>query len=178
MPDPEPPNLGESDVAKTVTLTEKDMKDAARLFKLLVDPTMLGNGFSGPYPAQDKQAAGSTEDRETLTSRARSLLNSRRVRKQYFQSDIFGEPAWEILLALYVTQESGARLTMTKLAEWIEAPLTTVARWVKALEEQSLVQRVEHPTDRRTIFIRLHEAGRSALDAYLASIAKFTLSQS
>lgn len=171
MPDPERPNLGNSDIAKTVSLTEKDLKDAARLFKLLVDPAMPGNGLAGLFPPKDK-ASASGEDRETLTSRARSVLNSRRIRKRYFQSEIFGEPAWEILLALYITEESDARLTMTKLAEWIEAPLTTVVRWVKALEEQSLVKRVEHPTDRRIIFIRLLETGRNALDSYLLAIAK------
>lgn len=171
MPNSERPDSGESDIAKTVNLTEKDLKDAARLFKLLVDPATLGNGVSGLFSTQAKPAVG-REDRETLTSRAQRLLTSRRIRKRYFQSEIFGEPAWEILLALYVTEETGARLTMTKLAEGIEAPLTTVVRWVKALEEQSLVKRVEHPTDRRTIFIRLLETGQKALDEYLAAIAK------
>lgn len=170
MPIPERPDPAEPDTTKTVTLTDKDLRDAARLFRLLVDPAMLGNGLPGSFTPPGKPAT-TGEDRHALILRARSLLNSRRIRKQYFHRDIFGEPAWEILLALYVTEEAGARLTMSKLAERIEAPLTTVIRWVKALEEQSLVGRVEHPTDRRIIFIRLLETGRKALDGYLAAIA-------
>jgi len=170
MANPERPAPGQADIAKTVTLTEKDLRDAARLFRLLVDPAMPGNGIAGLFAPPGKPAM--KEDREALILRARNLLSSRRLRKQYFNRDIFGEPAWEILLALYATEESGARLTMSKLAEWIEAPLTTVARWVKALEEQSLVGRVEHPTDRRIIFIRLLETGRKALDGYLAAIVR------
>ena len=170
MPNSERPDLSESDIAKTVSLTERDLRDVARLFKLLVDPAMLGNGFSELLSTQPKPGPRG-EEREALVSRARKLLAVRRMRKQYFDRDIFGEPAWEILLALYVTDDAGARLTLTKLAEWIEAPLTTVIRWVRALEDQSLVGRVEHPTDRRIIFIRLLDKGRTALDSYLAAIA-------
>jgi DNA-binding MarR family transcriptional regulator len=170
MPDPERPDPSESDIARTVALTEKDLKDAARLLRLLADPKMAGNGLAGFFAPQGKPAAGGG-DRDVLVARARTVLNGRRIRRQYFDRDIFGEPAWEILLALYINEASGARLTMSKLAEWIEAPLTTVVRWVKALEEQSLVGRAEHPTDRRIIFIRLHDKARKALDDYLTAIA-------
>jgi DNA-binding MarR family transcriptional regulator len=95
------------------------------------------------------------------------VLNSRRIRKQYFHGDFFGEPAWEILLALYIVEEGEARLSMSRLAEWIEAPLSTVVRWIKSLEEEALVERIDHPTDRRTTFLKLKDEGRRALDAYL-----------
>jgi len=98
------------------------------------------------------------------------VLSSRLVREQYFQRDLFGEPAWEILLALYAIDDSGARFTISKLAECINAPLSTVVRWVKTLEEQSLVSRVDHPTDRRIIFVRLLDKGRKAMDDYLNAI--------
>lgn len=170
MPYPERLRPDDSNIAKTVTLTEKDLEDAARLFKLLVDPAISGNGLSGLLASRSRSATTAV-DRQTLIAKARELLDSRHIRKQYFQSDIFGEPAWEILLALYIADDAGARPTMSKLAEWIDGPLTTVARWVKALEEQSLVGRAEHPTDRRIIFIRLLDAGRRALDDYFRAVA-------
>jgi hypothetical protein len=34
----------------------------------------------------------------------------------------FGEPAWDMLLALYVSEQSAGRLTMSRLAELVEAP--------------------------------------------------------
>lgn len=167
MSNPERPRSSESDAAKTVTLTEKDLKDAARLFKLLVDPAMLGQG--GAEMLAPRAGGGA---REALISRARSQLRGRHIRKQYFGRDFFAEPAWEILLALYVADASGARLTTGKLAEWIETPPTTVVRWLRVLEEHSLVGRSEHPTDRRIIFIRLLDAGRSALDDYFTAIGE------
>ncbi|HEY0628413.1 MAG TPA: MarR family transcriptional regulator [Sphingomicrobium sp.] len=169
MPKPELPDLKSADVNKTVTLTEKDMQDAARLFRLLVDPAFLGNGET-EADAPSAEPGMDASQRLPLTAKARDELSRRRARKRYFHRDIFGEPAWEILLALYVTDESGARLTISKLAEWIGVPLTTVVRWVKALEEELLVERVEHPTDRRIVFIRLLDQGRTALDSYLGAI--------
>lgn len=159
-------DLGDAEIAKTVTLTEKDVSDAARLLKLLADPARLGNLLPAFLPHVAQSPAGEP-DRETLASRARIVLNSRRVRGQYFHRDLFGEPAWEILLALYIAEESGARFTTTKLAEWVGVPLSTVIRWVKTLEEQALVERTDHPTDRRVFFIRLLDKARKALDAYL-----------
>ena len=167
MPSSERPKLKDPD-RKTVTLTEKDLKDAVRLFRLLADPALVGHDIGGFLPSEEKATAPG--DRQSLAAKARMVLSSRLAREQYFQRDLFGEPAWEILLALYVVEESGARFTISKLAECINAPLSTVVRWVKTLEEQSLVSRVNHQTDRRIIFVRLVDKGRKALDDYLGAI--------
>lgn len=154
-----------TEISKTVTLTERDLRDVARLFRLLADPAMVAN----PVPDLHSEATG-TKDREKLISMARIVLGSRRLRERCFNRIMFGEPAWDILLMLYASEQSSGRLTMTRLAEWVDAPLSTVARWVKFLEEEQLVERQPHPTDRRTVFIILLEKGRKALDSYLGMI--------
>lgn len=168
MPNPERPALSKSDVGKTVTLTEQDLKDAARLFRLFSDPALLGSNFPA-YIASEPAASGSS-DRQQLLAKARLVVTSRRAREQYFPRDLFGEAAWDILLALYVTEDAGARFTVSKLAECIGVPLSTAIRWVNMLEESGLVGRADHPTDRRIIFIRLLDKGRNALDAYLSTL--------
>ena len=144
------------------------MKDAVRLFRLFADPALARHDVGMMVPP-GQQASGAN-DRQALTAKARLILSRRLARQQYFHRDIFGEPAWEILLALYVIEYSGARFTISKLAECINAPLSTVVRWVKTLEEQLLVCRVNHPTDRRIIFVRLLDKGRTALDDYVRAI--------
>ena len=168
MPNPERSASSGSDITKTVTLTEKDLKDAARLFRLLADPALLENALGSLAPTGE--VAGRVTNRQSLLSRARIVIASRRAREQYFDRDLFGEPAWDVLLALYVTADSGSRFTTSKLAEFIGAPLSTVIRWVKTLEQQSLVERVDHPTDRRIMFVNLLDKGRKALDAYLSAM--------
>ena len=167
MSNSERPNLQDADT-KTVTLTERDLRDAVRLFRLFADPASAGHDVEMIFPP-GQQASGAS-DRQSLAAKARLILSSRLARQQYFHRDLFGEPAWEILLALYVVEDSGARFTISKLAECINAPLSTVLRWDKTLEEQLLVSRVNHPTDRRIAFVRLLDKGRTALDDYVRAI--------
>jgi DNA-binding MarR family transcriptional regulator len=164
MPKSDKGRIG-AETAKTVSLSERDLKDAARLFRRLADAALAANGLpefpSGPL---------ATQDRETLISRARIVLNARRLRERHFNRIMFGEPAWDILLMLYASEQSAGRLTVSRLAEWVETPLTSVVRWVNFLEEEGLVARQAHPTDRRTFFVVLLGKGRAALDAYLGMI--------
>jgi DNA-binding MarR family transcriptional regulator len=156
------------DATITVKLTEQDIKDAARLFHLLAEPGGGGNGPFGFVPVARPPEAGN--DREALVARARILFNSRQLRDRYFGKALFGEPAWDILLLLYIAEQSLGRLTATRLAEQIGTPLTTVVRWLNHLELEQFVERQDHPTDRRIMFIKLLAKGRSALDSYLESI--------
>jgi DNA-binding MarR family transcriptional regulator len=166
MPFPEPPESGETDTVRTVTLTDKDARDAARLFRLLADETSVpGLIPAGPDHSLQHLAAAPSE--QGKLERARFLLLMRRLRARYFSRAIFGEPAWEVLLLLYITHASEGRQSIGRVAEWIETPLTTVLRWVAYLEKERLVERASHPTDRRVSFISLTDKGRHALEAFL-----------
>ena len=167
MRDPEQPSSKKRSRERTVTLSEKDLQDVARLFELLVDPATLGAASTGLPPGGSRSLA---PDRQQLHSRALRELGSRRAREQYFGRQLFGEPAWEILLALYINEDVGARLTTSKLAEFVALPMSTVIRWLGALEQAALVGRDDHPTDRRMVFIRLLDQGRKALDTYFGSM--------
>ena len=149
---------------KSVKLTEKDIREAARLFQLLSD---AGEPLSDP--ALPPPANGQFT-RDELVVRARIVLNSRRLRWRHFPREIFGEPAWDILLSLYITDVSGDRQTIGKLADRMNAPPSTVVRWVRHLERLGLVDREPHPTDRRVAFISLLDETRKAIDAYLDEI--------
>lgn len=168
MPNPDNNGADKPETTKTVTLTEKDLRDAARLFRLISDPSSPTGGLSQLFP--ESAGAGAGTDREILISRAQIIVNNRRQRERYFDRQLFGEPAWDILLLLYVSEISSARLTTTRLADLIDTPQTTVGRWLNHLEDAKLIERQPHPTDRRTVFINLLKKGRAALDSYLSSI--------
>jgi len=97
--------------------------------------------------------------------RARIILNSRRLRAKFFSPSMFGEPAWDILLVLYVEQ---GRQTIGNLTKAIATPLTTTTRWIEYLEKKLLIEREPHPNDKRVVFIKLVEKGRKLLDDYLS----------
>lgn len=162
MPYPELPANNDVDES-IVVLSEKDAREAARLLKLLTNAIDNRPGFV----AGGEKEAG----REELYLRARIVLHSRRLRLQYFNRSMFGEPAWDILLVLYIAGMSEGRLSIVKIAEWIETPSTTVARWIEYLDKERLVSREPHPTDKRASLIRLSDKGRKLLDAYLSGMS-------
>src|SRR5512146_2405268 len=67
-----------------------------------------------------------------------AILEDRRRRSLIFNAGMFGEPAWEMLLTMFVNDSSGPRLTVGGLSKSAECPLTTTLRWLKYLEDQKL----------------------------------------
>lgn len=94
----------------------------------------------------------------------------RRLRAQYFNRVMFAEPAWDMLLLLYLGESLEGRQTIGHLAELVETPLTTVLRWVAYLEKEQLAERRDHPTDRRMVFIELTDKGRKCMNAFLRDL--------
>jgi len=80
---------------------------------------------------------------------------------------MFGEPAWEMLLLLYIGLGS-IRMSAGGLAHAASYSKATTMRWVGYLEKEKLVQREQHPTDQRTFFVTLTEKGINLLELYLS----------
>lgn len=106
-----------------------------------------------------------------LVAIARTVLDMRRSRKQFMPASLFHEPAWEILLSLYIAQEDRRVLFVKNLVQDIEAPVTTSQRWIDQLAHMKLVDRSTDPDDRRRSEVSLSAQGRTMLEAYLRSLA-------
>ena len=105
----------------------------------------------------------------TVTPRdlAIQLLAQRLARFDFFPGELFHEPAWDMLLALYVADEDGRTMNVKTLVSSANAPVTTSQRWIDHLHKLKLVDRVIDPIDRRRIEISLSESGRHAILDYL-----------
>jgi DNA-binding MarR family transcriptional regulator len=115
-----------------------------------------------PYAAV-RDAPGSPELRL-----ARRHLAERRLRDAAFGAELFGEPAWDILLTLFIAQADGRRLCVTRLCGEIPVPNTTALRWVFALTEKGMLTREADPRSRRRIYVSLSREARTAVRALLA----------
>lgn len=101
---------------------------------------------------------------------ARLLLAQRHSRKRFLPNSLFHEPAWEILLSLYVVHLRGGSLGVKQLVALVDAPVTTSQRWIDQLVHMKLLQRVNDPLDRRRQEISLTDHGAQALENYLRSL--------
>lgn len=101
---------------------------------------------------------------------ARRLIEERRLRRRFMSADLFHEPAWDMLLALYLAQHEGRVMNVKTLVAAADAPVTTSQRWIDHLGKLGLVTRVVDPIDRRRIEVSLSESGLKALEGYLAAV--------
>ena len=114
--------------------------------------------------------ATSPEQRHILCESARQIRYARDRRAESFDQNIFGEPAWDILLALYTIDGDRRRLNTRELCELAGVALTTALRWLDSLEEQGMVERAPNPFDQRMVYIELADKGRAAMDSYLSQM--------
>jgi hypothetical protein len=77
---------------------------------------------------------------------ARSLFRQRRTRDALFPTGLFGEPAWDLLLTLYIARCEGRCLSIPKLTRKLDLRLADAREWVRALEASRLIQK-GGPTD-------------------------------
>jgi DNA-binding MarR family transcriptional regulator len=110
---------------------------------------------------------GSAAQRELLRGYADQIRFSRDLRHKSFDRNLFGEPAWDILLTLYIIDGDRRRLSTRDLSKHANLALTTALRWLDYLEEQDLIARKTNPFDRRVIYVELSDKGRAAMDHYL-----------
>lgn len=104
--------------------------------------------------------------RLVLISAAKDSLISRRSRNSFFDKSIFGEPGWDMLLSLYISEETKGRNSVARLTDVAGAPPTIASRWIDHLGRLGLTRQVPHLTHPDTVYIELTDDGRHALDSY------------
>jgi DNA-binding MarR family transcriptional regulator len=146
-----------------VSLSDRDVSDAIRLMDL-----MRSAQARPTERCSSKAAAGGKID--GCLPLARTIFLSRRLRQQYFPKAIFGEAAWDILLALFTNVDSGGTETVTSLAHHVECPLSTALRWLDYLEQSGLIARNPHPTDKRVMVVSLTNQAREKLTSLFEAL--------
>lgn len=97
---------------------------------------------------------------------AEEVYRDRRRRAQHFPQRLLGEPAWDILLDLYVAAGRGEAVSVSNACRAADAPSSTALRWLQHLEQEGLVDRIADPKDGRRHFARLTSRGTERMDAY------------
>lgn len=115
---------------------------------------------------QAKQVAGKNL---SAVERAETLYELRRVRGMFFgaNADLFSEPAWDMLLDIFVARERGVDLSVSDTCLGSGVPTTTALRWIALMESRGLITKVRDSQDGRRHFVRLTPQAYEALRLYL-----------
>lgn len=106
-------------------------------------------------------------DAQRNLSLAIKLLELRKTREEVIGAGLFSDPAWDILLTLYVSKIQQVRLKQTCVIDESGVPATTVFRWLNSLEERGFIWRSNHPTDARSNLVELSDAAAAKMTILL-----------
>lgn len=95
-------------------------------------------------------------DTSTALDRAKAYYRKRRAREHMFGNAVlFADPAWDILIDLFIASEEGRQVSVSSACIAAAVPDSTALRWVTVLENCGLIVRTNDPFDARRIFIAL-----------------------
>jgi len=97
---------------------------------------------------------------------AQQLYADRRRRTRHLPPTLFGEPAWDILLDLFIAAERGLDISVTSACIAADVPSTTGLRWLHILEGEGLVKSEADTQDGRRRFIRLTPDAHTRMRAF------------
>jgi hypothetical protein len=147
------------------TATRDGQVRSARIEYAAPPARMAGAEAGSSHSSQ----ANARLQREVYGDLARRAYAIRRSRAAIFKNaELFGEPAWDILLDLYIAHVDGKPVSVSSACIGSAAPPTTGLRWLGVLSEQDFILREHDPEDQRRILVRLTEKGLRAMDEYFS----------
>ncbi len=105
----------------------------------------------------------------------RAILGMRRARDQFFDGELFADPAWDMLLELYAAELGQQRISVGSLCAGAAVPPTTALRWISTLESKGLIERRADPLDGRRFHLSLSTLGLKAMEGYFGLVPVGTL---
>lgn len=111
--------------------------------------------------------------RETALETAVRAYEDRRSRAEQFEEGkLFSEPAWDILLDLFIHQSRHEQVTVRSACIGSGAPNAVAIRWLKALEGEGLVQIMQDLEDQTRRLVSLTAEGYESMLRYLEKISR------
>lgn len=86
---------------------------------------------------------------------ARRMYHLRRRRDASFGPELFSDPAWDILLVLFIARAEDRPMSISHACHAAAAPRSTALRWIRQLEQEGLLIRQGDRADGRRAYLRM-----------------------
>ncbi|MGI4878726.1 MAG: winged helix DNA-binding protein, partial [Janthinobacterium lividum] len=147
-------DISEQIVARQGALRAEALRVSSALSRLYADE---------PAPSSGKALV------EVSAEWIRSLIRMRRRRDRFLPPEIFGDPAWDMLLDLTAARLEVQAVSVSSLCIAAAVPTTTALRWIRNLCDAGLFERRGDPEDGRRAFIGLAAPTAAAMLNYLGT---------
>ena len=135
-------------------------------------PAAMTAGTATPLPLPPQVNPYSLARPDSVAREIRQLIRRRRLREEFFPSEMFADPAWDMLLDLYASSLEGARVSVSSLCIAAAVPATTALRWIKTMTDTGMFIRQADPRDGRRIFVALSDDTTAAMARYFAKLGQ------
>jgi PAS domain S-box-containing protein len=106
-----------------------------------------------------------------LLHAAKLLLEGRRRRDRAFDAELFSDPAWDLLLGVYVCEAEGRILTAKALREASGVAASVAERWIQLLLASGLIEAESAArADLMSMPLRLSGEGHRRFEQYLGEL--------
>ena len=162
----------------------RDWSQAPRLISLLCART--GEGMAEPkellrqtrlamrhletVERQLAEAVGQPSSVQSAAAAARGIQAWRRRRSEFLPAQLLAEPAWDMLLALYLARSDGNEAYSYSIFREANVAPATGARFLDKLEDACLIDRGVSTADRRQKPIRLTETAYQRMTEMLCAM--------
>ncbi len=106
------------------------------------------------------------KNKSSLSIAKQDYSNRRKREKIFKEFDLFGEPAWDMLVDLYISYKENRKISVSSLCLAAIVPSTTALRWIVVLEKADLIARSLDSSDRRKVYISLTERAKNFMEEY------------
>ncbi len=127
-------------------------------------------GYAAEPPFVDPLCAGNDQNGTISVADVRNLIRVRRMRDHFFPSEIFADPAWDMLLDLIAARLAGDSVSVSSLCIAAAVPATTALRWIRTMTEAGLFVRHADPQDGRRVFIGLSDEAADGMIRYFSAV--------
>ena len=150
--------------ARLRQLSDEVSRIATTLARLAVEPEVAAKARR-EHPANDGAAKVAIET-------VRKVIQARRLRNQFFDGELFADPAWDMLLDLFEAELAQLRVSVTSLSVAAAVPSTTALRWIKTMTDAGLFKRRADPHDGRRVFVELSPTASEAMHRYFNELGR------
>jgi DNA-binding MarR family transcriptional regulator len=99
-----------------------------------------------------------------------ATIRIRRARAAHFPPEWFSDPAWDILLFLFISHLQEVKVTVGDVGHGTGNRPTTAIRWLDIIESAGLLDRRRSTRDSRRVYVFLNERGVNLMRKYFEAI--------
>lgn len=142
-------------------LGAEELRKLSRWLSRMAERTVeeAGRANAGEGTSRSNNSVSASWVESLLPKMAEYEYRDRRRRAELFDAKFFGEPAWDMLLDLFINRARGQTVATTSLCIASGVPPTTALRWIGVLEGKGLVHRYFCERDQRLHYVELTEDG-------------------